>query len=290
MTADAAALPAALPVEHAHAADSNAAVLTQGLQAEGRSFVSCNRLLVGTVRLSVQLFQACKIVTLLCQACLGLHSAPVAGLDDSAAAGAVAASTVLCLSATGGIAAAQLLPPAQANVLLEWQQSAVLEAAAAGHIMRWGEISGAVAAGQGSAGATLAASGVVEANLRGLVGPDSTASYEGFDRAQGALATNLAGRLRLQAGMGRLEQGQPKEAGLKPLGAVDGDLLFVGEQGRVAAKHQALRGMLCSRCCGRCALKHAPVPAARTSLEHNGCIHLLCGWLPWQSNCTALIK
>jgi hypothetical protein len=57
---DAAALPAAAP-EHANAADSNAApaaaVLTHGLQAERRLFVSCNRrLVVGTVRMSLRLF------------------------------------------------------------------------------------------------------------------------------------------------------------------------------------------------------------------------------------------
>jgi hypothetical protein len=149
-----------------------------------------------------------------------------------------AGSTVLCLSATGGIAAAQLLPPAQSQVLLEWQRDAVLESAAAGHIMQWDEISGAGAACQDSAGATLAASSIAEANLRGLAAPDSAASYEGFDRAQGALATNSAGRLSLQAGARRLEHGQPQEAALKPVGAVDGDLLFMGEQGLVAAKRQ----------------------------------------------------
>jgi hypothetical protein len=137
----------------------------------------------------------------------------------------------------------------------------VLKGAAAGRTMtrQLGQISGAGAAGQGSAGATLAASGIAECNLRGLAGPDST-SIKGFDRAPGALATNPAGRPSLTAGVQQLQQGQPLEAALKrPVEAVAWDLLFVGEHGE-AANHRA--------CCGRVCFEARlqVMPAARPCL------------------------
>lgn len=181
---------------------------------------------------------------LLCQARLGLHpeavsateggeGAPGGGASSSLQDGTCSASsTVLCLSASGGVATAQLLPPEQGRMLLDWQQHAMLDSGAAGQLMEWGAQD---SAGGCNGGSTVAAGSLAESSLRGLLAPDAVASYEGYDRAPGALANCMAGKLVLRTGQGStagvqgLDQGQ-QEASTKPFGVVDGDLLFKGAQ------------------------------------------------------------
>ena len=64
--------------------------------------------------------------------------------------------------------------------------------------------------------------------LRGLHEPDPATSYEGYDRAAGALASAAVGRLVLQEPSQQQEQGHSV-----PVGVVDGDLL-----GMLAAQQQ----------------------------------------------------
>lgn len=192
---------------------------------------------------------------LLCQACLGLHTAPAqtapgssSGEATSGQAGSGELSTqmldqegpvgdsVLCLSSSGGVAAAQLLPASQMSQLLPWQASAVLEPQAAGQLLLWGlGAPGGAAAAASLVGAGLAGSGAFVAKefLRGLPEPDPVSSYEGYERAPGALASAQVGRLVLQ------EQRQDEDTGRQgaPLGVVDGDLLDM-----VAARQQGHGG------------------------------------------------
>lgn len=63
----------------------------------------------------------------------------------------------------------------------------------------------------------LAGSSAAGSTLRGLLLPDAVCSYEGYDRAPGALHAGLREAGRRQ-----------QEARGQPFGAVDGDLLFLG--------------------------------------------------------------
>jgi hypothetical protein len=136
-------------------------------------------------------------------------------------------TSMVSLFARGG--PRMLLPPAQAKVLLEW-----LRQRCAGGCRKEASCSGARPVvhsrpwpGQCSAGGTLAVTRIAEANLRGLAGPDSTASCKRFERAQGRFSVPSGWQAQLASrGAAELEQGQPQETALAPVGALDGELLF----------------------------------------------------------------
>jgi len=197
---------------------------------------------------------------LLCQAQLGLHPAPAAGrthtvlesssnISSSSSGGGggrgggpddeqgllsqdfVPGSCIVCLSASGGVSAAQLLPPAQAAALMAWQKAASFDAQglpASLQLLNWGQCRAAAAAT--AAGTTSSSSGdaaaVAEMLLRGLPCPDAAASYEHYDQAPGALPAGPDRLQRAVQGAQTDHQGQREEVG--PVGAVEGDLLFMG--------------------------------------------------------------
>jgi hypothetical protein len=129
-------------------------------------------------------------------------------------------TTVLCLSASGGVAAVQLLPPAQASQLLSWQSGAVLNPRAVCQLMQWDQL--------GSGGAVSAAD-AAKRYLRGLPVPDEAATYEGYEQTPGAL-DNSTGRTEVVQTTAQLEQQQQQQELAGPVSTVFGDALLMGVQ------------------------------------------------------------
>jgi hypothetical protein len=127
-------------------------------------------------------------------------------------------TTVLCLSASGGVAAVQLPAPEQCTQLQFWQQGAVLEPKAVSQLMRWGQLGngGAVSIGD-----------VAKMYLRGLPIPDEAASFEGYAATPGALENSTGRTVVVQTAV-QLEQQQRRRFG--PVSTMFGDALQMGVQ------------------------------------------------------------
>jgi hypothetical protein len=157
--------------------------------------------------------------SLLCQVRLGLRPAGSPVADSSSAV----SSTVLSLSATGGVGVVQLLLPKQSELLQEWQQRAALDLTAAGQLLQWTQ-------GADRQGASTVSAGI---DLQGLLLPDEVCSYTGHDRAPGAL----------QPGPREAGRQQQEPRGLL-CGAVDGDLLFMGVRMQEGSQRSDATGAL----------------------------------------------
>lgn len=180
--------------------------------------------------------------TLLCAARLGLHSEAVQGLDSGiheAGDGQPAmtqelaqrGSTVLCLSASGGVSVAQLLPPKLLRELEAWQRThrvAQQNACSLEHMLEMEPaddkmVKGSRSTNSDSQNHLELVEKFAKWRLRVVQQWDRVAEYGGYARTPGALAdTADYGATR----QGQQQQQQQQRAGLAFLGTIDGDVLF----------------------------------------------------------------